>query len=149
MLGAVFGGMTAAAQAAAEWGEFAASDTGSLQSAWEQDGDGSLRSGIKRKIGDILYQGMGIIRSEEGLNRSLAALKALGKSETLTQAETDESLLGMAMLRAALERRESRGAHWREDYPESQEAFRKTTVVSYDGQQIKVRFRQLPEPMEG
>jgi succinate dehydrogenase / fumarate reductase flavoprotein subunit len=47
-------------------------------------------------------------------------------------------LLARAALACALERRESRGAHIRSDYPAEQESFCHASIVSYEDGQLRV-----------
>jgi succinate dehydrogenase / fumarate reductase flavoprotein subunit len=49
------------------------------------------------------------------------------------------------MLYSALERKESRGAHYRKDYSKQSEEYRKTTVAEYKNGKIKITFREIPE----
>jgi hypothetical protein len=56
------------------------------------------------------------------------------------------SLLGRALIKSALAREESRGSHNRMDFPNKNDAeFRKTTVASYNGGKVSVRFEGVPE----
>jgi len=51
-----------------------------------------------------------------------------------------------AIVRAAIERRESRGAHWRLDYLEKDEALGRLNFIAYnDGGQVKLKQRPVPE----
>ena len=52
------------------------------------------------------------------------------------------------MLTAARARRESRGAHYREDWPQTDESFRKTAVAEMQGDAVTITFRPLPERRE-
>ena len=55
-----------------------------------------------------------------------------------------------AIVRAAIERRESRGAHWRLDYLEKDPALGRVNLIAYnDGGAVKLKTRPVPEmPLE-
>jgi succinate dehydrogenase / fumarate reductase flavoprotein subunit len=94
-----------------------------------------------RLVSEILLSGLGIVRNEEQLAEAIMRLEAVKAS---SPREENHLHLAEAMLRSALERRESRGAHYREDYPELCEDMRKTTAAQYD-QKVSISFCELPE----
>lgn len=85
-----------------------------------------IRSSLRR----LMWRHAGLVRTGAGLQRAAAQLEELehelgpGRSET-------HNMLGVARLivRAALARRESRGAHFRSDYPRTDPAWRRSLAL--------------------
>ena len=75
---------------------------------------------------------MGIIRREETLTEALRKLKKLSESSSFSFRDRNRFLLAEAMLRSALCRKESRGAHYREDYPDPDARFKGKTAACFD-----------------
>ena len=95
-----------------------------------------------RQISEILLGAMGIVRKEAALKQALSRLDALHAEYLRGEYRI---LLARAMLLSALERRESRGAHYREDFPEKDEALRKPIAAAVQDGTISLEFRPLPE----
>lgn len=154
MLGAIYGGRVAARSAAETVKRSCASETPKRNCAAEETaevrnqdtlyGDETAAGGYKNAAGrdntapqlifeirDILTQAMGIVRSEETIRRAQEALTRLAEREGLNEREKNRIYLAQAMVMSADFRRESRGAHYREDYPEKDEAFRGIIVADY------------------
>lgn len=153
LLGALYGGQVAAKTAIAE-ASLSAAEAGILNSQWI-DGQSAkfpvlpicsvapdnVHSAIdeteKPQYNRILTNAMGVLRSEAVLERALSDMESL---------HSNMALLGRAMLKSALFRKESRGAHWREDYPQQNNiAYQKTTVAAYDGTDIQISFVPVPQ----
>lgn len=91
----------------------------------------------KKELQAIMQQAMGILRSEEGLQEGLAKVQ---------QRKGNLALLGQAVIQSALARKESRGAHWRTDYPQlDDENFCMRSVARYDGSGISITFEPTGE----
>src|ERR1035437_2941067 len=83
----------------------------------------------------IAWEKCGIVRSAEGLREAAAQLEALAPE---SPEERNPRQVALLIARCALARQESRGAHFRTDYPETREAFARHSVVS---RQADVTFR--------
>ena len=113
---------------------------------------------IRMAMKELMTQNVGVFRTEEGLSKTIDALRELKEradqstltckslrmnQELLQRWELDNLLtVSMAISQAALNRRESRGAHFRDDFPERDDAFNHHTLVllrSFERAEIKKR----------
>ena len=104
---------------------------------------------ITAKMASLLYESLGIIREEKSMRRALEGLSLLLQEEGLTETDRNRIMLGEAILRSALFRKESRGAHFRSDFPERDEAFcGLVTAIKKDGK-IEIDIRKKREDSKG
>jgi succinate dehydrogenase / fumarate reductase flavoprotein subunit len=107
-----------------------------------RDNFGEIRKGVQT----VMTENVGVFRTESGLREAIEALKelkeradktpvsspALIMNQELIQRWELHNLLLLSMLtaQAALNRRESRGGHYREDFPERKDEFDYHTLAS-------------------
>jgi L-aspartate oxidase len=93
-----------------------------------------------KKVESLMWQNVGVVREGKNLRQVVAELSAIrppagGDRRTCEAANILQA--GQLIARSALAREESRGAHYRLDFPLKNEArFHKHSVVSGD----KIRF---------
>ena len=134
LLGAIYGGMVIA-------GHIPEDTDNEIMEINEDISGYEIRDSLSARIRDILKDGMGIIRNEQGMLRTIDDLDGLF-DENLTYSEKNKIITAKAMLKSALSRKESRGAHYRSDYPEPDDNYLKTTVASYDTD-INIEFTEF------
>lgn len=162
LLGAVYGGRVAATTAARElqkWRESAALQgvfgAVSLYSAVERkSADGACggmevqaEAAMESEMEQALLSGLSVLRTAEGLEAALSVIRQLGdaSSENMSEEMTARLRLAEAFCQSALARKESRGAHTRLDFPDTAEAFHRTTVARFDGETIQISFAKIPQ----
>lgn len=102
-------------------------------------------SSIKHQIQDIMSENVAIIRSEKSLRYGLSKLDELEKqlpdmkvpvldkynNDLVNAIEVyDMILLAKLIIKSAWTRKESRGAHYREDYPETSDDWKKSIILN-------------------
>jgi L-aspartate oxidase len=93
----------------------------------------------------IAWEHCGIVRDGRGLAAGLALLESAPQAQKGDAARADYELRNMHLVarliaRCALAREESRGGHYRSDFPEKREQFRLHSVVKHQGE---VRFEEF------
>ncbi|WP_303295508.1 fumarate reductase (CoM/CoB) subunit TfrA [Methanobrevibacter woesei] len=114
--------------------------------------DGSIKpQELKKRIKQLMWEKVSIIRNEKNLNealkelmemeKSLNELKVEDKKQYNTDLQTALEVINMIQIatlvvKSAILRRESRGAHFREDYPETKDEWKKSIVLNKN----KIKF---------
>lgn len=122
------------------------------------EGEGGLDpTELQREIRETAWESTGVVRNERGLTAGLdrfreirrekvPRLKAANVRDLVKALECSNlSRVGEMVARCALERRESRGQHTREDYPDRDDANCLTWItVEKDGDDIKTVAKPIP-----
>jgi succinate dehydrogenase / fumarate reductase flavoprotein subunit len=116
---------------------------------------------LQRAIRDLMSECAGVVRSEDGLRAGISRLDVIGERARSVEVRPDiagyadlahafdlhSSLLAArATLACALERRESRGAHNRIDFPKADPSLHANLIWTSDG---TVTRRKAPQPPAG
>ena len=118
--------------------------------------DGSINpKEFKNNLKKLMWEKVGIVREEKTLNEALKQLQEMEKdlndlnveykSQYNTELVTALEVINMVeiailVVKSAILRRESRGAHFRSDFPESQKVWERSIVLNKN--KIKFEARQ-------
>ena len=86
-----------------------------------------------------MYKRQGIVRNEKMLSEGLAALDKISESK-LSEREKERLRLAKALILSALYRKESRGANYREDYPERNDEYKGMTRAIINGDTVNIEM---------
>ena len=140
MLGAIFGGMTAAKAVIGDAPETSAAEEAADIIGLTDLGECESDPYVRRKLRDILYTGLGIVRDEAGMEAARAEIKRMAEDASLSAIDRKRAMLGLAMADSALARKESRGSHYRTDFSDTSEEFRKISYAVMKNGEIVTGF---------
>jgi succinate dehydrogenase/fumarate reductase flavoprotein subunit len=112
----------------------------------------------RKMIGHILWKESGILRDQKGLENAMESLRRV-RNEILPQINTETSkeilekmevenaiLVGEMITRCAMMREESRGAHFRKDFPKTDDQrWRGNIFLKQSGEGMSLTFHPLSE----
>ena len=125
-----------------------------------ESGDGGPYK-VQHELQDTMQDLVGIVRSEDEMKRALACIGSLeeraerasvsGNREYNTGWHTALDLrhlltISEAITRSAIERKESRGGHFREDYPDKDPAYGTFNIIVRKGGQGEMKLERVPIP---
>ncbi|HMJ07804.1 MAG TPA: FAD-binding protein, partial [Pyrinomonadaceae bacterium] len=143
-------------------GDAAIADTGAL-SIHGSKGDGveraispdlgpELSTAVRKRVKRVMWERVGILRDKASLQRALVEFDQIGESRLSTSSRNFVTLAKLVTT-AALWREESRGGHFRSDFPERREEWRVHSVqklgeklstaehINFDGRAMYTRVQ--------
>ena len=116
---------------------------------------------VQQDLQNLMQDLVGIVRSEDEMQRALAGLEALkqqaaqvgvtGHREFNTGWHASQDLWNLLVVsemitRSAIERKESRGGHFRQDYPDKEPSFATFNFVVKQGGDGQMQVSRAPIP---
>lgn len=109
----------------------------------------AVEASVRPEIAETMSHGAGVLRSVESLQETLQRLDELSAKEAAAVdvdvwQSSNLLLLAQSIATAAKIRQETRGSHWREDFPETEESWRKRILLKYTGEWV-VNFEEVSD----
>ncbi len=82
-----------------------------------------------KDVKKVMWENVGIVRDARGLTRAIETLSEIAVSNSPWEVKSS-ALLGLAIAVSAMRREESRGGHYRRDFPYEREEFRKHSTFT-------------------
>jgi len=106
-----------------------------------------LATAVKKRVKRLMWERVGILRDKDSLQRALREFKQIAKSN-LSVSSNNFVTLALLVAEAALWREESRGAHFRTDFPNRDEkwqvhSIQKLGTEIYGGKTINFETKEL------
>jgi succinate dehydrogenase / fumarate reductase flavoprotein subunit len=117
---------------------------------------------VQHELQKMMQKLVGIVRTGKEMTEALSGLEQLGERAARVRVEGNRAYnpgwhtaldlwnlltVSEAVTRSAIERRESRGAQFREDYPDKDDTFGKVNIVVSKGADGRMEVRPQPLPV--
>jgi L-aspartate oxidase len=94
--------------------------------------DMRIRAEAMRRIRRIMSEDVGVVREAKGLRHALVELREIAAEASGDAVVANMALTARLIAAAALSRKESRGGHFRSDFPQAEARLQKRTFVTLD-----------------
>ena len=112
---------------------------------------------VKKEIQSIMWEGVGVVREETGMQKALKAIEQFKNTPLAIDRSNQKNLLAALdvrnmlptcemIIRSALERKESRAAHYRRDLPEKDPTWQKNIICTPEGNKITLSTHKVSKP---
>jgi L-aspartate oxidase len=129
--GLVFGARAGEA-AAGDCSAFKIAGAGAEWGPSEGAPEARISTAVKKRVKRLMWDRVGIVRDRGSLQRALREFEQISRS-SLSNSSRNFVTLAMLVARAALWREESRGGHFRADFPERDEKWRVHSIQKEGG----------------
>jgi succinate dehydrogenase / fumarate reductase flavoprotein subunit len=140
------------AESAPDFGAYIAEQTATVSKALDSNSRFSAIY-VRNEIAKLMNDCLGITRTAQKLNEGISSVDYYLSISDKLMFDSDVSLyvgysikpmllLARAILTSALERRETRGAHIRDDYPERSTEYGRCSVCTYQNGEHHVSFEK-------
>jgi len=89
----------------------------------------AVSTAVKKRVKRVMWERVGILRDKDSLSRAIAEFEQISAS-SLSTSSRNFVTLALLIAKCALWREESRGGHFRTDFPEQHEEFRAHSIQS-------------------
>ncbi len=96
-----------------------------------RDPRSAIATAVRKRVKRVMWERVGILRDSSGLQRAIAEFEQISKSNLSTSSRNFVTLAKL-VAKAALWREESRGGHFRTDFPKQSERFRVHSIQKED-----------------
>ena len=123
--GLVFGARAgeAAAEDSGQWSVVSGQKEEGGNPDAEDEGRSAISTAVRKRVKRVMWERVGILRDERTLKRAIGEFEQIERSNLSTSSRNFVTL-ALLVARAALWREESRGGHFRSDFPEQREEWR-------------------------
>ena len=87
------------------------------QTVTGEKGAGEIALAVRKRVRRLMWERVGILRSQQSLTRALREFEQIARARTLRAPSRNFVTVALLIVRSALWREESRGAHFRHDFP--------------------------------
>jgi len=94
---------------------------------------GTISTAVKKRVKRVMWERVGILRDKDSLKRALQEFRQIEKAN-LSVSSRNFVTLAKLVAKGALWREESRGGHYRNDFPERDEKFRVHSIQKLDAE---------------